>query len=479
MEFPIFEAYTAAILRDHGHSVAVIDAMAEDLSLSSVKKRILSFAPDAVLVETVPDTYQGDLRIADIAKEIDPGIHTIYYGWYATARPGDVLDSQNIDFVVRGEPEYTSLELLNRLEDRANLDDVKGLSFKKNNIAKHNPSRAFIEDLDQLPYPARDLYPIQKYCAWPLGNITTVVANKGCPYHCIYCPCHLMDGSEVRSRSPKNVVDEIEDIVNRFRIRNIFFYADAFTLWGDERIVQFCRGLLERKLDIRWLINSRVDTLPSKNTMEYMAKAGCFLIQFGVESGCLRMLEAMRKGRTKTECERYLDAIEPAIEKTKKAGIFTNIKMIIGFDGENSETVRQSVDLVNRSRPDLPAHFGIVRPYPGTVLGRIAEQKGLLNGKKWSSLDYRWGGPQLYAIINNSDPNKIIELQRMADESVKVPLAHKLVLALRLLRREGLAIFVSIIRSYSARFCKFSLGQVDQQLIVWCKGLRSRRVVLE
>jgi anaerobic magnesium-protoporphyrin IX monomethyl ester cyclase len=432
VEFPVFLAYVASILRENGHSVAVVDAMAEGLPLASLSQRINRFAPDTVIVETVPSTYEGDKVVADIAKQINRQICTIYYGWQASARPNDVLDSQNIDYVIRGEPECTALEFLNALEHNGNLEDVKGLSFRKNGFVRHNPSRPLNNKLDTLPYPARDLFRLEKYFAIPFGKITTVVASRGCPYSCIYCPTHLIDGRDLRFRHPEKVADEVESIVNKFKIRTIFFYADNFTLWGNRNIVYFCKEVLARKLNIRWLINSRIDTLPSENTLRYMAKSGCFLIQFGVESCSLRMLEAMKKGRSKIECEQYVKAIQPSIERAKKVGILTKVNLLIGFTGEDQQTVDESVHRMKEYNPDLSFNFGIPIPFPGTELGRIAEEKGLLPPDGEGRPFDKSIALKLFAIANNTEPNRILELQKRANYAVKQSLPKKLKLAIRL-----------------------------------------------
>jgi radical SAM superfamily enzyme YgiQ (UPF0313 family) len=442
MEFPIFAAYVASVLREVGHSVAVVDAMAEGLSLVSLKERMLKFSPDAVIVETAPHTFEGDIRIADIVKEIDHEIYTIFYGWQATARPRDVLTNQNVDFVIRGEPEHTSAELISTLEGKRDVNDIKGISYRENNVIKNNPQRPFIEPLDQLPFPARDLFPMEKYRAIPFGKITTVVSSRGCPFKCIYCPASLMDGHKFRKRDPERVVDEIELVVSTFKTKTVFFYADTFTMWSDRDIIRFCEELLQRKLDIRWLINSRVDTLPPENVLRYMAKSGCFLIQFGVESASPRIIRAMNKA---IDAEKYVNAIKPAIQRTKKAGIFTEARMIMGFQGENDETIFQSVNCIRESAPDLPVGFNIVRPDPGTALCRIAEEKGLVprDGEGWM-----WSDKivlALSALLNNCSPDEILKLQKMANDSLNYSLVDYLKLGTKLLRRKDLDILLNSI----------------------------------
>jgi anaerobic magnesium-protoporphyrin IX monomethyl ester cyclase len=445
MEFPVFVAYVASVLREVGHNVAVTDAMVEGLSLASLKERMLDFGPDAVIVETVPHTFEGDIRIADIVKEIDHGIYTIFYGWQATARPRDVLSNPNVDFVIRGEPEHTSMELISTLERERDVSDIKGLSYIENNVIRNNPKRPFIEPLDQLPFPARDLFPMEKYRAVPFEKITTVVASRGCPFHCIYCPASLMDGHKFRKRDPERVVDEIEHVVSTFKTKTFFFYADTFTLWNNKNIVQFCQELLQRKLDIRWLINSRVDTLPPENILKHMAKSGCFLIQFGVESGSPKMVRAMNKA---INAKNYVNVIKTAIQRTKKVGIFTNARMIIGFQGEDEETIIESVNCIKESAPDFPVTFGIVRPDPGTSLGGIAEDKGLVppDGEGWRWSELKKSPLALSAVLNNCSPYEIRKLQKMANDSFNYSLIDKLKLGVKFSRRKDFDILLSLIK---------------------------------
>lgn len=450
-DFPIFLGHTAAVLREGGHSVAVLDATVDNLSLVDVKKRIKSLNPDAIIVETAPVTFQGDLSVAEIAKQINPEISTIYYGLFATARPRAVVANKDIDFAIVGEPEYTSLELVNALEHESDLGLVKGIFFKENNIVKQNPARPFIENLDQLPYPARDLFPMGKYIAEPLGKITNITISRGCPHsRCIFCAANLMEGNKFRARNPKNVVDEIESVVHKFSVRTFFFFTCNFSLWGDSNIVQFSKELCRRKLNIRWLTNSRVDTLPSENALRHMAKSGCFLLQFGVESGSPRMIAAMHKVRRKEEAEKYVEAVKPSVEKTKKMGIFTHIQMIMGFQGENRNTINESINLVKKSAPDLPVNFDVVYPLPGTILGKTAEQKGLFpsSGEDWLRYNHRKMALELSAMGNNTTPDEIEQLRDTANATVKFSLEQKIRLFLKLLARGDFDISLNAVKLY-------------------------------
>jgi len=231
------------------------------------------------------------------------------------------------------------------------------------------------------------------------------------------------------------VAEEIEEIVHKFKIRTIFFYADNFTLWGDKKIVEFCKELSSRRLNIRWLTNSRIDTLPSDNTLRYMEKTGCFTIQFGVESGCLKMVETMKKARNNSECERYIEKIKPNIERTKKAGIFTKANMLVGFEGENQETIQESVKLIKEAEPDIPIHFYHPVPNPGSVMGKTAVQKGIIppDGKGLQYNDNEMA-MAIGSAWNKCEPSKLIELQEFANNATKLSTTKKLALGLKLFR---------------------------------------------
>lgn len=424
IEPPIFLCYIASVLRDHGHEVSMVDAMAEDLPISSVQDRISSFHPDAVIVETVTQTFYGDVLVAKAAKDICREIQTIYTGAHVTARPQDALCDPNIDFVVRGEPELTTLGLVETLEKGGALDDVKGISYRVHDKeVRNNSDRPPIEPLDQLPFPARDLLPNEKYLAGPLGRMTTVVASRGCPYQCTFCQTALMNGRRFRSRSPGNIADELELIVDRFGTRTIFFYADTFTL--DKRLKELCQEIINRRLNIRWLANTRVDTLPPQETLDYMKKSGCLLLKFGVESGSQKLLDLARKGEN-------VNAIVPAIQRTKRAGIYVRINMMI-LPGENELTINESLDLVKRVDPDLPTSFSMALPFPGTSLGAIAEEKGLFPPDDWRDMDSTLA-PQFLSMIGSESSDKLLAFREEANNQVEWGRYRKLRLALKLLR---------------------------------------------
>jgi radical SAM superfamily enzyme YgiQ (UPF0313 family) len=181
------------------------------------------------------------------------------------------------------------------------------------------------------------------------------------------------------------------------------------------------------------MCNSRIDTLPSMDTLVYMGKSGCFLIAFGVESGSLRMLEVMKKGRNKAECERYVKTIKPSIELVKKAGIFTIANMIVGFRGESIDTVLESVNLMKDCRPDFPLSFAAPIPFPGSELGKTAEDKGLFPQDGKGAL-FEWNTTyELCASTSDIDADMLIRFQRFTNAAVRISDFSKLILGLKLL----------------------------------------------
>ena len=201
-------------------------------------------------------------EVASIVKSIDKDIITVLSGLHPSARPVDSLMHPNIDFVVIGEAEYTMLELVGVLEQRTTegLKKIRGIGYIKNGETVITPPRPAIQDLDSLPFPARHLLPMEEYFAAvkeiPLsGEIrkpwTMMITSRGCPYNCIFCSIHIVMGRKWRGRSPENVVDEIEQVVHTYHIKQIDFLDDNMTL-NKKRMENICDLIVKRGLDIEW-----------------------------------------------------------------------------------------------------------------------------------------------------------------------------------------------------------------------------------
>jgi len=276
-------------------------------------------------------------------------------------------------------PAWLSLEpAAGQVPGRCNLKSIKGLVWRRNDEIVINPDRPFIRSLDDLPLPRHDLLPLKRYRT-PLvrGPYAFVVTSRGCPGGCRFCIKHVSYGDTVRFRSPESVLAEIEQLVS-LGVRDIHMYADLFTLNRDH-VMGICREILARGLKVRWTCNSRVDFV-DEEMLRAMARAGCWMISWGIESGDAEMLRRMHKGIT-------TDQVEWALRSAKRAGIMNWGYFVIGLPGETEESIRRTIDFAKRLPLDL-ALFHIAAPHPGTpFFFEVLENGWFRPGTRWEDVD--------------------------------------------------------------------------------------------
>jgi len=381
---PISLVSVAAVLRNDGHEVKLIDGIASDTSRSQLSQQIASFKPNAIIINTATPSIVGDLSIAKMAKSIDLKIFTAAFGMHVTALPAESLELQpELDACIRGEPEETARELIHSIAHKKDLSKVKGISFRAKKVI-HNEDRPFIENLDKLPWPARDLLDKTKYVLPFTGDIfTTVLVARGCPFNCTFCEANKYYGKKFRMRSVNNVVDELEHLTKE-GITNFLFWSDTFTAnkkWG----MAVCDEILKRGLKIKWVTNSRVDTI-DEEFLRKMKQAGCWMLGFGVESGDQTILNNIRKGIT-------LEKVRSAIGLTKKVGIQTTLHFILGLPGETKGTMEKTIRFAKELDPEF-VQFYCAIPYPGTDFGKYAKEQGWVLDAPWEKYE------QLYSILD-------------------------------------------------------------------------------
>ncbi|MDP2909512.1 MAG: radical SAM protein, partial [bacterium] len=266
-----------------------------------------------------------------------------------------------------------------------------------------NPQKELIQNLDELPFPARHLVPFQKYSSVLAKKfpVTTMFTSRGCPYRCLFCDRpHL--GKFFRARSASNVVDEFEKCV-RMGIKEIFIYDDTFGV-DRQRVLDICQGIIKRKIDISWDIRTRVNTV-DEEILIALKNAGCQRIHYGVEAGTQRILNILRKGIT-------LEMAEKAFRLTKKAGIQTAGYFIIGSPSETEEEILATINFAKKLNPDF-VHFTILTPYPATDLYRFGLETGVIKYDYWKefaqtpSLDF--SPPVWEEIFSKDELNKLLK----------------------------------------------------------------------
>ena len=381
---PLGLASIAAVLEKAGVVVKVIDAWAEGLNFEQLKERIASLEPNIIGVTMMSPTLISAMKTVDVAKSSAPQATVIVGGPHSSALPQECLeDNPNIDVVVIGEGEYTMLELVETLSNGGDLGNVEGIVYMQNGSVTFTNPRSPVGDLDSLPLPARHLFPLDKYKTHPpygrKNPYANMITSRGCPFHCAYCSKAVF-GRKLRMQSPQEVVDEIEYLIKEYRVKEIHFYDDDFTL-DMKRAKLICEEILRRDIKIIWSCTTRVD-LVSKELLQLMKKAGCWLISYGVESGCQEILDRIEKG-TKVE------EIKDAFQWTKEAGIRTLGYFMVGLPGETGETMQETIDLCFELNPDFIAWTMLII-FPGSSLYKSMEQ-GEFEDKKlyrYSSLQH-------------------------------------------------------------------------------------------
>ncbi len=375
---PLGIGYLGAVCEKSGYDVNVIDCQAEKLDFNDFRKRITQTDANVVGMTSTTLTYKSALENARIAKEELPECTTILGGCHATFWDENALkECPSLDITVRREGEITFLELLEKLKNKSSLNGVQGVTFRKSNggIAR-NEDRPFIENLDDLPFPAHHLLPLNSFRA--VGEtIFPLTTSRGCVYWCDFCTAVRMFGRKYRMRSPKNVVDEIEMLHNKYGASRFTFYDDAFTV-DPERVEKICTEIRQRKLAIRWDCETRVDMV-NKSLLQKMRAAGCIAVWFGVESGSQNVLEKMHK-RIK------LDQTRNAFKAARESDLITVASVVLGFPGETEQTAWETINFVKELNPD-DIGFYVATPYPGTPMYDLVKAKGWLKITDFNKYD--------------------------------------------------------------------------------------------
>ena len=376
---PVSLPSTAGLLRAKGHQVRILDASTPRMKPGAIPHELRQFDPHLVVMAVSTPTYESDVAvIEDVAGWTKAHLSAI--GVHVTAMPGETLAESRLHSVVRGEPEWTVADLTAALSSGSDLDTVKGLSFRRpDGEIVHNPERGFDGDLDELPPPAHDLVHEEDYFL-PILNrpYTLIVPSRGCPHHCTYCTAPFYYGKRLRQRTPARVVDEIEQIARRGVVKDFTMWSDTFTL-DRTFVLHLCRELQARRLGIRWMCNSRVDSIDAE-MLAAMRASGCIGISFGIESGVQVILDNVRKGTT-------VEQGRTAVHMAKAAGIQTLGHFMLGLPGETPATIRQTIDYAKEIDPDW-AQFYCATPFPGTAFREEVKRAGYLIDASWGDHEF-------------------------------------------------------------------------------------------
>ncbi|HKQ97194.1 MAG TPA: radical SAM protein, partial [Candidatus Polarisedimenticolia bacterium] len=368
----------AAHLRREGFDATLVNL--SSWSWPKVARYLNAERADLVGVSAFTFNRHEAMRVAALARAANPDALVVAGGPHATHLPEAVLGAYPaVDLVVRGEGEETLLEIARRAAAGAplrgaaagaTLAAIPGITWRDGARLLANPDRAVIQDLDRLPHPAADpaIVGIEADAQFEF-----IITSRGCPAACTFCSSPEFWGRGLRFRSASHMLDEVRLLREKHGVVYLSVRDDTFTV-NKKRVIDFCRGLVDARIDLLWDCQSRVNIVDEERLV-WMRRAGCTHIQYGVESGSPRMLERLNKGIR-------LDEIRAASALTRKVGLGLSIYLITGIDSENDDDLRSTLDLIDAIRP----HDGLVSPltvYPGTGLYEQAKRKFGLGDDYW------------------------------------------------------------------------------------------------
>lgn len=381
---PIFPAYAAAIMEKQGHKCSILDAQILDLDPPEMLKKVKNIEPDAVVARISMPAAKDELEMMNRIKDLLPDVITIGWGAICRVQPDKVLLNSQLDFVIRDELEFTLPHLIGRIKNGDHLSDVPGITFRRGQKIFSNPSNSFVENLDVLPMASYHLLQMDKYSTngsllFPkvsekgVFRYSCMYTSRGCSYGCIYCGNPVVFGPW-RSMSPRRVVDEIEFLIDEYDVKAIRFMDPCFNM-NVRRSEKICDEIADRDLNFYWTCEARAEKLTQK-LVKKMRRAGCTLIEIGVETGDPNLLYNVgKRGCT-------LNDIRKAFRLARDEGISTCAFLMVGLPGESWKSVRNTKKLLKEIKPDTIS-ISIVTPFPGTPLYNIAESNGWLLTNDW------------------------------------------------------------------------------------------------
>lgn len=369
--------YVAAYAREKGYNnIKILDCANDtDINLGRIVEEIK--LADIVGVGGFCSQFAHAIEISKICKKYNK--FSVCGGLHVSTMPEICLKQSYFDIIVKGEGEKTFVDVLKSSDGKMNLHDIDGIVYRNGDRIEENRDRELIEDLDSLPFPARELLPMEKYRAKDelLATFhTSVQTTRGCPFGCTFCNSPLMWRRKLRTRSPRKIFDEICELSNKYGFKIIQFADDGFT-FNRQNVINFCDIMISQKPDIEWACVSRPECV-DLDLLKKMRQAGCIRISIGVESGNPGILKKARK-------KYQLPKIKETVKAAKEAGLIVHCYMMIGLPGENIKTYWESLKFMRDLKPTRVG-WAIVVPYPGTELFN----KKLVNIVEKDYL--KWGG---------------------------------------------------------------------------------------
>lgn len=400
---PVDLLYLAAIAEKAGYIVKIKDYGISNQKIEDFIADLKEFIPDYLLFDVSLPSIESDLSLCTVTKQFSPSTKIIAKGFSFGYDSKDLMSRfPELDYAIKGEPELTLEDFLSN----ENIESIDGLIWRKNSEIIENKDRNLLDDLDYLPFPARHLIDNSKYKR-PDDNksLTVIRVEKGCPYSCFFCMVESISGKTPRYRTPDNIIKEINECVEKYKIHNFIFWADLF-IFNKEWVKSLCNKILESKLKISWSATTRANTIDFE-LAKLMKKSGCKYICMGIESGNQNILDKMNK-------QIEIEQVKKSHKILKKAGLKTLTHYIIGLPWETEKTINDTIKFSVELNSDF-ASFNIAMPFPKTKYYDYAVKEGLLESCSSSYNEMYSESYYLPAInTNHLDKSEILKLYKKA-----------------------------------------------------------------
>ena len=416
---PLGLGYIAAVVRDQGHEVEVMDINAYRWSPKEVEQKIKSASFDVAGIGAIVTVYPYVKYLIKLLKKYHPDNKILIGGSVGTSIPHIVLEKTEADITCIGEGEETIIDIMDALQYGKDLAGVAGIWYKdEQGKARKNKSRKSIKDLDNLPLPAWDLFPMDIYLKNPVGapnrnkwiDGTTdengvlsmnLMGVRGCPYKCIYC-YHDFMGQGYRNRSTENIIGEMKYLNEKYGVEYFHFIDDEFCL-RKNFVFDFCKRIKDEFGNrVSWGCTGRVN-LMTEEMIAAMADAGCVLIGYGIESGSQKMLNTMKKGVT-------IEQAKETIKLTEKHLGWADCSFMIGTPGETRESIQETIDFCKEL--DLsPEVVFFMTPYPGTELYETALAQGKIQDEELYVLNLGEQGEKIRVNLTELSDEELMDAQ--------------------------------------------------------------------
>jgi len=372
---PLGMLYCAGVLMKEGIEVSLLDQVVRGFSFKHTLDWVKKEDPDILGFSVLHSAAKEAPKIAERVKTENPNVTIVMGNYHATFNAERILKKYPyVDVIIRGEGEYASLELAKCLEKGGDLQEVKGITFRDNKKIVSTPDRPLIKNIDNLPFPDRDLMNAQ-YTSTIFGvkvatkKFTTLLSSRGCPFQCSFCGCRKFARGIWRARSVENIMEEIE-MLHSEGYEELLFVDDNFTL-NRKRVMKLCKRIKKEGMDIRWICDSRVNAC-EYDTFREMVKAGCNTVYFGIESANQRILDYYKKGITP-------DQSINAVRIARKAGVDIIVgSFIVGAPDETKSEIQNTLQFAQKLDIDVPS-LNILGAFSGTDIWSDLVARGLLN----------------------------------------------------------------------------------------------------